>query len=219
MREVIIGDSVNATIPETATAPATDGHRDDRSTQLACSDDRGLEGGFLLEFHVSVDVFHHDDRIVDYETDGEHQRQQREEIDRVPEHQHDEERTDQRQRNRNDRDRNRAEAAQKQEDHHADDEQRLDQGLLHLVDRAADELGAVVDDVAGDAVGHLRLDVGENVAHPLCHFEHVRFGRDLDADEDGVAPAEGGGEIVVLGAEHNVGDILETHDRTILLLH
>ena len=126
----IIGDSVSATIAgdgdragererelgeQRAGEPALeadrhvhrdqhDRHRDDRPAQLARRAQRGLERRLAFLLHVPVDVLDDDDGVVDDEADRQHQREQRQQIDRVAEHQHHEEGADQRQRHRDQRD-------------------------------------------------------------------------------------------------------------------
>ena len=105
--EHIIGVSVSATKPETSTAPASvsansmnsrpvlpvvkrdrrihrgqrQRHRDDGEADLARADHRRLERRHAL-LDVAVDVLQHDDGVVDHEADGQHQRQQRQRVDR-----------------------------------------------------------------------------------------------------------------------------------------
>ena len=64
----------------------------------------------LSRLDVTVDVLHHDDGVVDDETDGQHQGQQRQEVDRVAERQQREHHADERQRDGDDRDERRAQA-------------------------------------------------------------------------------------------------------------
>ncbi|MBP2682842.1 MAG: hypothetical protein H6Q79_881, partial [Deltaproteobacteria bacterium] len=46
----------------------SDGHGDDRSDQLAGADQSRLHGRFPST-HVALDVFQHDDGVVDHEAD------------------------------------------------------------------------------------------------------------------------------------------------------
>src|SRR5439155_1347214 len=87
-----------------------------------------------------------------------------------------------------------------------------------LANGCADEFRGVVDYFAGQAGRQLRLDVGHHVAHPLRDVEDVRIRRRLDADEHRQPAAEGDVGVVVLGAEHHGGDILQAHDRAVALL-
>ena len=246
MREVIIGESVSATMPDTATAPASvkansvnsapvqpaleadrhvhgdqhDRHRDDRSAELARGDERRLPAATCLLLHVPVDVLHDDDRVVDHQADREHQRKQRQQVDRVAEDQHDEERADQRQRHRDQRNRSPPrKLPRNRKITMRDDDQRLDQ-RLHPPRRSSCvmNLVRVIDDLAGDAVGHLRLDLREShrarAWRPPSTFAS---GATLMPMNTAVASAERGREVVVLRAQNDVGDVLQADDRAVLL--
>jgi len=119
------------------------GHRDDRSAQLACTLQRCLERRHAL-FEMAVHVLDHDDRIIHDQPDREHERQKREEIDRVTQREHQEERAYERERHRDHRNDHCAQATQEQIDHRSDDQQRLDQRLDDLLDRGVDEYRGVV---------------------------------------------------------------------------
>ena len=66
-----------------------DGHGDDRQRDLVGALDRRVERRHAL-LDVAVDVLHHHNGVVDHEADAEHEREQRQEIDRIAErHQRD----------------------------------------------------------------------------------------------------------------------------------
>ena len=171
-----------------------------------------LNGAHAL-LDVAVDVLHHDDGVVDDEADGEHERQQRQKVDRVAERQQREHDADQRQRNGDDGDEGRAQAAEEQEDDDDDDDGRLDQRLLHLADRGVDELGRVVGDCRFEARRQLRHDLGEGLAHIGDDGQRVGRRRRIDADEHRLEPVEHRGGIDVLGSEIDVGDVVEADER------
>ena len=75
------------------------GLRDD----LVRAADRRVERRHAV-LDVAVDVLHHHDRVVDDQSYGEHERQQRQQVDRVAERQQRHHHADQRQRNGDDRD-------------------------------------------------------------------------------------------------------------------
>ncbi len=157
---------------------------------------------FLL--HVPVDVLDHDDGVVDHQPDREHQRQQRQQVDRVAEHQHHEERADQRQRHRDQRNRSprascRGTGRSRRVTISSASTSVFTTSLIEVLMNSV----RVVDDLAGHAGGQLRLDLGEGLAHALGHVEDVGLGRHLDADEHRARAAEGDVEVVVLGAERD----------------
>ena len=156
---------------------------------------RAASNGLHALLDVAVDVLDHDDGVVDDEADGEHQRQQREQVDGVAERQQREHHADQRQRDGDDRDQRRAQIAEEQEDDDDDDQRRLEQRLLHLLDRGVDELGGVVGDGRFQPGGQLALDVGEGLAHVGDDGQRVGGRRGEDADEHRLQPVEHGGGI------------------------
>ena len=89
---------------------------------------------------IALDVLDHDDGVVDHDADRQHQPEQRQIVEREAEHRHEEERADQRHRNGDDRDDRRAPGLQEQDDDQNDEDDRLDDRLLHRVDRLLDEL-------------------------------------------------------------------------------
>ena len=70
-------------------------HRQNRAAEFARRDQRRLQRRFALLGHVPVDVFDDNDRVVDHQTDGKHQREQSQQVDRIAQRQHDEEGADQ----------------------------------------------------------------------------------------------------------------------------
>ena len=119
------------------------------------------ELGMLL--HHPLDVLDHDDGVVDDNADGEHDGQQRNGIGRIADGQQRDERADQADRHRQGRDQRGAHAAEEQEDDEHDENERLDQRLLHLVDRVGDEDRRIVGDLPGQIVGETLL-----AAPPAC---------------------------------------------------
>ncbi len=120
-----------------------------------------------------------------------------------------------------------ADRAEEEPEHQRDDEHALDEVLQHGGDGAADEIGAVVDDVDGDAGRQLLLDLLDARAHVADHVAAVRAeehhhdarhrlalaltrddavaerGRDLDLGDG----AHEGRRAVVPGADDDVGDL------------
>ncbi len=85
-----MGESVSATTPDTATAPASDleadghvhrnqhhGHGENGAAELARRDNGGIDRRAVLLFHVPIDILDDDDGVIDHESNGQHQRQQR----------------------------------------------------------------------------------------------------------------------------------------------
>ena len=194
------------------------GHRQNRAAQFARRHQRCLHRRLAFVAHVAVHVLDHDDGVIHHQADRQHQREQGQQVDRVTQGQHDEEGADQRQRHRNHRHQHGAETAQKQEDHHGDDQQRLDQGLDDLDDGGVDEGRGVVDDLPGQATRQLALNARKGVAHALGHVQDVGLGSHLDTDEHRAHAAEGHVEVVVLRAQADRRHVLQAHDGVTHLL-
>ena len=91
--------------------------------------------------------------------------------------------------------------------------------MHHLDDGRVDELRGVVHDFAGEPRRQLFADRREHLAHALGHVEDVGVGRHLDADEHRTHAAERHVEVVVLGPQGDVGDVLQAHDGAAALAH
>ena len=167
---------------------------------------------------MTLDVLHHHDRVVDDETDGEHDGEERQQVHGEPGDQHQEHRADERHRNRDDRNEHRSERAEEQEDDNDDDEQRLGQRPEHFVDRILDVLGGVVRNTDLHARRQLRPDLRNRLPHLADHFKGVGRRQHPHAHERGGLAVEPHVLFVVLGAEDDVGDFAEPHDHAVLLL-
>ena len=195
-----------------------DRHGDDRPDQLARRRQRRRDRRHA-GVQVALDVLDHHDRVVDDEPDRQHDGQQRQQVDGEAGGQHQEDGADQRDRDGDHRDDDGAERAEEQEDDQDDDQQRLGQRPQHLVDG--------VLDVGGRVVGHADLHAGRQLGldgrhlgpHALDHFERVRRRQHPDAHEHRGLAVEADVLLVVLGAEHDVGDLAEADDDAVLLLH
>ena len=88
---------------------------------------------------VPLDVLQHHDGVVDDEAGGEHDGEQRQDVEREAGEIDRRERADQRDRHGDGGDDRRAPRAQEEEDHGDDDQRRLAERLQHLLQRAADE--------------------------------------------------------------------------------
>ena len=104
-------------------------------------------------FHHVLDRLDHDDRIVHHDADRQHDGEQRDGVRRIADRVQHDERADQADRHRDRRDQRGAQVAEEQVDDEHDQDERLDQRLLHLVDRVGDEGGRVVGDLPCQIVG------------------------------------------------------------------
>ncbi|MCY1534861.1 hypothetical protein D9M68_702450 [compost metagenome] len=160
---------------------------------------------------MPVDVLHDHDGVVHHQADGEHHRQQRQQVDGVAHQLHEEEHADHRQRDGDHRDQHRAEGAEEQEHHDDDDQHRFAQGLHHLVDGRLDETGCVVGDRHLEVRRQLGFQLRHDGAHVLDHVQRVGAGGALDADVDRGDAVEGADGIVVLRTHLHPRDIPQQH--------
>ena len=105
-----------------------------------------------------------------------------------------------------------AHGGEEQENHGRHDQQGLDEGGYDLADRAVHVPRGVIDDPRVQALGQLRLDRRERIAHVPDHREQVGAGRHLDPDVDGALPVEGHGRVIVFRAEGDLGHVAQPDD-------
>src|SRR5208282_5501435 len=169
-------------------------------------------------FEMATDILDHDDGIVDHEPDGQHKRKQCQQIDRIAERQQNDESADQRQRNSDSRNDRRTYRAEEKKDNDSYDRQSFGQAVDDLVDRGVHEFGGIVDDFPVKPARQQRLDIRKHPVHALDHVEQIGRRRNLDTDIDRLFAVEADLRFVILGAERDVGDVLETHDGAAGLL-
>jgi hypothetical protein len=165
----------------------------------------------LALIDTALDVLEHDDRIVDHQADGEDQRQQRQDVDRVPHGVHEDEAADQRDRDGHRRHQCGAERAQEQQNDQHHQAQSFEQAFQHLVNRGIDEDRIVGADLDPHAIGQHRLQGLDLGAHSLGdrHGVRLRLAQHGEADRlDVVGPDIGA---VVLDAARHLCDIAELH--------
>src|SRR6516162_4932583 len=100
--------------------------------------------------HIALDVFDDDDRVVDDDTDRQHEAEQGQVVQRYPKYSKDRKGADQRNRNCNAGNDCRAPALEKQEYHPDDEEDRDENRDDNLLDRLGYEDIRVVDDCRVD---------------------------------------------------------------------
>ncbi len=110
----------------------------------------------------------------------------------------------------------RAERPEKQEDDDDDDEHRLDQGVDDVVDGAVDVRGGVEGDDRVHAGGKLGADDVHLPADAGNDIDRVGVGQHPDAHEYRLVAREPDVGVVGVGAQDDVGDVLETHERVAL---
>ena len=162
-----------------------------------------------------MDVFHDHDGVVDHESDGEHHRQQCQQVEAEAEHQHHAADADQRQRNRDHGNDDRTERGEEQEDHDHDNQHRFDQRVLYLVDRRLNEFGGVVSHLHFHRRRQIAFQLGEQRPDTLDQRQRVTLRGGLHADEDRALAAERDARIRALRCQFDGGDILDPDEAAV----
>ena len=175
----------------------------------------GLDGGLTRREtfgDVSLDVFDHDNSIIDDDADSEHEAEEAQVVEREAEDLHDRQRADERHRNGEQRDDGGTPALQEKNDHEDDEQHGLDERGEHGFDRGSDKLGGVIIDAVVDARREALLQLGEACIHGVGGLDGVAA-RELEhAERDGVVTVHVGLAGVVAGAKLDACDIAQTHD-------
>ena len=166
-----------------------------------------------------VRVLDHDDRRVDHRADSDSNAPEAHDVGAQAQQIHAEVGNQHAERQRNDGDER---AAHVQEEHHADerdDRALLDQRSLERVDRAVDQVGAVVDRFDGHSLGQARRDFGKAVLDVADHRQGV-FTKPLqyDAGDDLAFPVHFGDAATFVGREFDPCHVLEQHRHAALAL-
>ena len=166
---------------------------------------------------MAVDIFEHDDRIVDDKADRDRQRHQRQIVEAVAEHVHHGEGTDKRQRHGNARDYRRPQAAQENEnDHHnkCDSEQ---QGELNVGDRGADRLCAVAQDLDLDGRWDRRLQLRQGGLDAVHGLDHIGARQFIHRQQDCRLAVCKGREASVFRCVYRAADVTDAHRSAVLV--
>src|SRR6516225_9430548 len=159
--------------------------------------------------HIALDVFDHNDRVVDDDTDRQNEPEQGQVVQRYPKYSQDRKGADQRNRNCNAGDDRRAPALQKQE-YHADDEEDRDKNRDdNLLDRLGNEDIRVVDDCRVDTWRKIFLQLLHLRQNFMLDRERVCPGLGIDEQGCRIAAVHVGRVAVVRGADLDPTDIAD----------
>ena len=182
-------------------------HRDDGEADFL----RAAQGGGhrrLAVFHVPHDVFQHHNGVVHHEADGQGERHQGKVVEAEAGDFHRRERADNGQRQREAGNDRRGNISQENENHHHHQAHRQHQGSFHVADGQADALGTVKEFVNIDRRGNLRAQHGQ-LPFDRVHDGHgVHAGLALHGEDDAARALEPRGDLVVLHAVNDMGDLL-----------
>ena len=158
------------------------GHADDGARNLAHGLARGGQRRQALGAHDAFDVFHHDDGVIDHDTDHQHHAEHGQHVDRKTERLQHCERAQQRNRHHQRRDQGVAEILQEQVHHQEHQDHRFDQGLDHLADRDFDKARTVERNHRRHARREVRREFLQALLDRFRRGHCVAGGRELDAD-------------------------------------
>ena len=165
--------------------------------------------------HDALDVFEHDNGVVDNDADGQHHAEQRQRVDRIAEQQQAGKSTDQRYRDCGERNQRGAPVLQEQEYHQEHQRHRLEQRVHHLTDRNLHKTRGVVHHVVGEArrIGfkqrrHCRLDA-------VCGGQRIGVRLQENANESRCFAINATDEVVILGTQFDARHVFQPQQRSV----
>src|ERR1700751_945239 len=159
--------------------------------------------------HIALDVFDDDDRVVDNDTDRQHEAEQGQVVQRYPKYSEDRRGADQRNRNGDDGNDRRAAGLQKQE-HPPDDEEDRDKNRDdNLLDRLGNEDIRVVDDCRVDTWRKIFLQLLHLRQNFMLDRERVCSGLGVDDQGRRIAAIHVGRVAVIRGADLDPTDVAD----------
>src|SRR5512135_3704769 len=158
----------------------------------------------------------HHDRVVHHDPDRQHQREERDQVDRDTEQQQEKEGPDEGYRNRQSRDQRGTPIPEEQVDHQRHEHEGLEQGVEHLLDGGLQEGGNVVADLKVHARReHLRLERLELLLNLLNDGGGVGAGELLENDGSRGIAVDVRVKVVERRAQLDFGDVLDPQDLTL----
>src|ERR1700739_3347527 len=159
--------------------------------------------------HIALDVFDDDDRVVDDDTDRQHEAEQGQVVQRYPKYSEDRRGADQRNRNGDDGNDRRAPALQKQEYHPDDEEDRDKNRDDNLLDRLGNEDIRIVDDRRVDTWRKIFLQLLHLRQNFMLDRERVCPGLGIDDQDCRIAAVHVGRVAVIRGADLDPADVAD----------
>ncbi len=160
--------------------------------------------------HLGVDGFDDDDRVVDDDADGQDHREEGDQVDGEAHQLQDEEAADEGHRHRERRDERGAQVAQEHVDDERHQDERLEQGVQHLLDGGVDEAGDVVGDLVVHPRGERLLQLLERLLDLVDDLGRVGTGRLLE---------DHGGRGIAVDVGVEVEELRAELDALVLLVH
>ena len=169
--------------------------------------------GIAPALDVRRDILQYHDSVVDDHTDGDGERGERYDVQRVPRDEEVDERGDKRYRDREDDDEGRTPAPEEEEDDEHHDHEGDDDGLLERIDRIDDKARGI-DEVADLNVrGEVLLDLGKGSTDLTSDLDRVRAFLLRDHDDSTALPID---EVLLLAFPDGVLDLCDVAQIDIL---
>ena len=169
--------------------------------------------GIAPALDVRRDILQYHDSIVDDHTDGDGERGERYDVQRVPRDEEVDERGDERYRDREDDDEGSTPAPEEEEDDEHHDHEGDDDGLLERIDRIDDEARGI-DEVADlDVRGEVLLDLGEGSTDLASDLDRVRAFLLRDHDDSTALPID---EVLLLALPDGILNLCDVAQIDVL---
>ena len=168
---------------------------------------------------MTVYVLYHNNGVIDDQPDGQHHRQQCQQVDGKPHQQHQESGAYQGERHGHRRHDGGTYGTQRQVDHQQNDNHRFGQGQEHLVDGVFYKHAGVVWNVYFQPLGQLPADLRNKVAYLLRHGQRVGPRRLFHTDKNGRLALVPAGGIIILRTQLGRGDIGQPHQCAVGRAH
>ena len=191
---------------------------DDRAGHVAHRLNSRLLGVEPARLDQKLHALDDDDAVVHHHADGEHEAEQRQDVDRVAHDRHEDEGRAQRNRNRQARNQRRAPVLEEDvaHEHHEGEGDR--QGGYDLADTAPDVIGRVVGDGVIHIVGKFRLQALKFGNERIHRGNGVRARLLVDGEHDGRLVVEHTVKGVILFADFGARDVLQLDDAALVVL-
>ena len=165
--------------------------------------------------HNTLDILHHDDRVVDQDADGEHHAEKREYVDGEAEQQKNAAGAKQRYRHDDGRNDRVADVLQEQEHHQEHQHHGLRHRGQHLLDRSHDNRRNVV----GDVVFDIRREKLRQRLHPRLDGrrgrQRIGLGREQHRKSSDRLAIAARGELITQAADFDPRHVAEPHGRAV----
>src|SRR5579863_4953711 len=191
-----------------------DGQRNNRESDLFGAFQCGLQGRVAL-FEEAVDVFDHDDGVVDDEACGDGERHQCEVVQAVAGEVHDAEGAHDRKGDGDAGDHGSGQVAEKEENQHDDETDSEHQLEFNVLDGGANRGGPVSDDGHFDRRGQIALQERHEAADAVHHLNDVGAGLALDVDNDGGLIVYPCGLPQILGSVDYIRNVGKSHGSAV----